>query len=136
VVSLLLAFPPISYMHSSSPHLCYIPCSSLRCLRRYVIIYSDVGLCVIIRTFLSCFQIKRCPGSHTGCDESSGLCLTGCICLCWGSETEPVYLHVIITAVCRHMSTQWKRDKQNVSASFLNYCQIYLGTIFTLVYDY
>jgi hypothetical protein len=28
VVSFLLASPPISYMHSSSPHSCYMPCSS------------------------------------------------------------------------------------------------------------
>jgi hypothetical protein len=27
-VSFLLAFPPISYMHSSSPHSCYMPCPS------------------------------------------------------------------------------------------------------------
>jgi hypothetical protein len=26
VVSFLLAFPPVSYMHSSLPHLCYIYC--------------------------------------------------------------------------------------------------------------
>jgi hypothetical protein len=26
VVSFLLAFPPISYMKSSSPHSCYMPC--------------------------------------------------------------------------------------------------------------
>jgi hypothetical protein len=26
MVSFLLAFPPISYMHFSSPHSCYIPC--------------------------------------------------------------------------------------------------------------
>jgi hypothetical protein len=30
VVSFLLAFPPISYTHSSSPHTCYIPCTSYR----------------------------------------------------------------------------------------------------------
>jgi hypothetical protein len=28
VVAFLLAFPPISYKHSSSPHSCYMPCSS------------------------------------------------------------------------------------------------------------
>jgi hypothetical protein len=28
VISFLLAFPPISYMHSSSPHSCYMPCPS------------------------------------------------------------------------------------------------------------
>jgi hypothetical protein len=28
VVSFLLAFPPISYIHSSSPHSCYRPCPS------------------------------------------------------------------------------------------------------------
>jgi hypothetical protein len=28
VVSFLLAFPPISYTHSSSPHACYMPCPS------------------------------------------------------------------------------------------------------------
>jgi hypothetical protein len=28
VVSFLLAFPPISYMHSSSPYSCYMPCQS------------------------------------------------------------------------------------------------------------
>jgi hypothetical protein len=28
VVSFLLASPPISYMHSSSPHSCYMPCPS------------------------------------------------------------------------------------------------------------
>jgi hypothetical protein len=28
-LSFLLTFPPISYMHSSSPHLCYMPCPSL-----------------------------------------------------------------------------------------------------------
>jgi hypothetical protein len=28
VVSFLLAFPPITYMHSSSPHSCYMPCPS------------------------------------------------------------------------------------------------------------
>jgi hypothetical protein len=27
-VSFLLAFPPKSYMHSSSPHACYMPCQS------------------------------------------------------------------------------------------------------------
>jgi hypothetical protein len=33
VVSFLLAFPPISYMHSSSPHSCYLPCPSHPCWR-------------------------------------------------------------------------------------------------------
>jgi hypothetical protein len=28
VVSFLLAFPPISCMHSSSPHSCFMPCPS------------------------------------------------------------------------------------------------------------
>jgi hypothetical protein len=28
VVSFFLAFPPISYVHSSSPHSCYMPCPS------------------------------------------------------------------------------------------------------------
>jgi hypothetical protein len=28
VVSFILAFPPISYIHSSSPHSCYMPCAS------------------------------------------------------------------------------------------------------------
>jgi hypothetical protein len=28
VISFLLAFPPISYKHSSSPHSCYMPCQS------------------------------------------------------------------------------------------------------------
>jgi hypothetical protein len=28
VVSFLLAFQPISYMHSSSIHSCYMPCNS------------------------------------------------------------------------------------------------------------
>jgi hypothetical protein len=28
VLSFLLAFPPISYIHSLYPHLCYMPCPS------------------------------------------------------------------------------------------------------------
>jgi hypothetical protein len=36
VVSFLLVFPPVSYMHSSSPHSCYISCPSHRTKIKFI----------------------------------------------------------------------------------------------------